>query len=56
MRIGGIVEVLDQLPQLGTGWSSSVQGRRVKVGEKVYHAVNKNDGRNWKAVWEEVSE
>lgn len=56
MKIGGIVEVLDQLPQLGTGWSSSVQGRRVKVGEKVYHAVNKNDGRNWKAVWEEVSE
>lgn len=56
MKIEGIVEVLDKLPQLGTGWSSSVQGRKVKVGEKVYHAVNRNDGRNWKAVWEEVTD
>ncbi len=54
MKINGIVEVMDNLPQLGTGWTNSVQGRTVKVGEKVYHAVNRNDGRNWKAVWEEV--
>ena len=56
MKIEGVVEVLDQLPQVGTGWTSSVQGRKVKVGEKVYHAVNKSDGKNWKAVWEEVTD
>ena len=56
VRIEGIVEVLDKLPQLGTGWTASVHGRKVKVGEKVYRAVNRNDGRNWKAVWEEVAE
>ena len=56
MNIEGVVETLDQLPQLGMGWSNTVQGRRVKVGNKVYRAVNRHDGKNWKAVWQEVEE
>ena len=54
MKIGGVVEVLDRLPQLGMGWSSTVQGRTVKVGEKVYKASNRKAGNTWKAEWEEV--
>ncbi|MBR5736498.1 MAG: hypothetical protein IKX60_06890 [Bacteroidales bacterium] len=54
MKIEGVVEVMDKLPQLGVGWSNSVQGRTVKVGEKVYRAANYNDGTRWQAVWQEV--
>ncbi|MBR6858673.1 MAG: hypothetical protein IKM89_04620 [Bacteroidales bacterium] len=55
MKIAGIVEVLDELPQLGMGWSSSVQGRTVKVGETIYRASNHRSGNTWKAVWEQVT-
>ena len=56
VKISGIVEVLDQLPQLGVGWTASYHGRKVKVGDKVYRAVNRLDGNNWKAAWEEVQD
>ena len=54
MKIEGVVEVLDKLPQLGTGWSNSVQGRTVKVGDKVYRAKNTGNGKQKKIEWEEV--
>lgn len=54
MNIEGIVEVMDELPQFGTGWSSSIQGRTVKVGEKVYRAINKVEGKKRIARWEEI--
>ena len=54
MKVEGIVETLDELPPLGMGWSNSVQGRIVKVGDKVYRASNRSDGKSWKAVWQEV--
>lgn len=55
MKISGIVEVLDKLPATSMGWSSSVQGRTVKVGEKVYRTINRKTGNVWKSEWEEIS-
>lgn len=54
MNINGVVEVLDKLPQFGSGWNPSVNGRIVKVGEKIYKASNKTDGKTWKNEWEEI--
>lgn len=54
MKIKGIVEVLDRLPQFGVGWSNTVHGRTVQVGDNVYRAVNRVDGKNRIARWEEV--
>ena len=51
----GVVEVMDKLPNLGIGWSNSVQGRTVRVGNRVYRARNISDGKQWKAEWEEIS-
>lgn len=56
MTVKGVVEVLDRLPQFGNGWNPSVNGRTVKVGEKLYRASNKSNGGSWKAEWEEVSQ
>lgn len=55
MRIEGVVEVMDNLPELGTGWSTSTSGRTVKVGEKVYRAVNKVEGKKRIAQWEVIN-
>lgn len=51
MIISGVVEVMDRLPSAGIGWSSSVQGRTVKVGEKTYRLTNVKDGNEWKTEW-----
>lgn len=56
MKIKGIVEVLDRLPQFGVGWSNAVQGRTVQVEEKIYRAMIRNDGKNRIAHWEEVNQ
>lgn len=55
IRLSGIIEVLDKLPSTSIGWSSSVQGRTVKVGEKVYRSANKKQGNKWKSEWEEIA-
>lgn len=54
MRIEGIVETLDQLPKADMGWTNTVQGRTVKVGDKVFRASNRNNGKGWRVVWEEI--
>lgn len=53
MKIEGIVEVMDRLPQFGMGWSNTVQGRTVLVNGKKYQAKSINTGKLWKAEWEE---
>ncbi len=55
MVISGIIEVLDALPSSAIGWSSSVQGRTVKVKDKTYRATNRKVGNAWKSEWREVS-
>lgn len=52
-HISGIVEVLDNLPDYSVGWSSSYQGRMVRVGNKVFKAVNRIDGNKFSTVWVE---
>lgn len=54
MKIDGIVEVMDKLPQLGVGWSNSIHGRTVKVNDRVYRAKNINLGKQWRAEWVEI--
>lgn len=56
MKINGVVEVMDKLPQLGADWSASTQGRTVKVGEKLYRAVNKVEGKKRISYWEELKQ
>lgn len=56
MKISGIVEVLDALPNSTIGWSSSVQGRMVKVKDKTYRSINKKEGKDWKSEWVETEE
>ncbi len=51
MIVSGIVEVMDRLPSTSIGWSSSVQGRTVKVGDKTYRLTNVKSGNSWKAEW-----
>lgn len=51
IKIEGIVEVLDKLPKFESGWSESIQGRIVKVKDKLYRAVNENDGKKWASKW-----
>ena len=51
VSINGVVEVLDQLPNVSIGWSSSFNGRSVLVGGKVYHLVNERVGDNWTTEW-----
>ena len=54
MKIEGIVEKLDALPNLSLGWSSSCHGRIVQVKGRRYKAENVYDGKNWKAEWRKV--
>lgn len=49
--IEGIIEVLDCLPNLSMGWTSSFHGRKVQVNGHLYKAMNVFDGKNWKAEW-----
>lgn len=53
MKVEGVVEVADKLPSLDNGWSNTVPGRIVKVGDKTYKAVNKAVSGKWKTEWEE---
>lgn len=53
MRVEGVIEVEDKLPSLNNGWSNTVPGRTVKVGNKTYKAVNRAVAGKWKAEWEE---
>lgn len=54
MKIEGVVEVLDKLPQFSDGWTSTVQGRTVLVNGKKYRARNMNIGAKWRVEWEEI--
>lgn len=49
--IEGIVEVLDELPNLNLGWTSSINGRVVCVGGHLYKAMNVYEKKKWKAEW-----
>lgn len=51
MKIEGIVEVLDALPNSSIGWSSSVQGRTVQVNGQQFRSRNSYDGKKWKTEW-----
>lgn len=51
MKINGIIEVVDELPQAAFGWSSSVHGRIVKTNGQVYKLKNIFDGKKWKTEW-----
>lgn len=51
VKIEGIVEELDALPNLSMGWTSSFNGRVVQVKGQRYRAENIYDGKNWKAEW-----
>ena len=52
--IEGIVEELDELPQLSMGWTSSYHGRTVQVKGQHYQAENVYDGKKWKAEWKRM--
>lgn len=54
MKIEGVVEVLDKLPEIDSGWTNTVQGRTVFVNGKKYIAKNTTTGKKWKAEWKEV--
>lgn len=50
--ITGIVENVNELPSLNIGWSTSVNGRRVKYNGVIYKATNIQDGGKWLSVWQ----
>lgn len=52
IKIEGIVEDLEELPQSSIGWSSSLSGRTVRINGVLYKAKNIHDGKKWKSVWE----
>ncbi len=52
VRIEGIVEELNRLPNLSLGWNSSYNGRIVQVNGQRYRAENWYDGKKWNAKWE----
>ena len=54
VSIEGIVEELDELPQLSMGWTSSFHGRTVQVEGQHYQAENVHDGKHWKAEWKRI--
>ena len=54
IKIEGIVEVLESLPNASIGWSSSVHGRTVQVNGQRYIAKNVYDGKKWKTEWKIV--
>ncbi len=51
VKIEGIIEDLEELPQASIGWSSSLSGRAVRVNGVLYKAKNIYDGKKWKSVW-----
>lgn len=51
VKIEGIVEELDVLPNLSVGWTSSFNGRIVQVKGQRYRAVNEFVGGKWIAEW-----
>lgn len=51
IRIEGIIEELDTLPELSTGWTSSYNGRVVRVNGQRYRAQNVYNGKKWIAEW-----
>ena len=51
MNITGIIENVDELPSLNVGWSTSVNGRRVKYNGDIYKATNIQEGGTWHSVW-----
>lgn len=51
VKIEGIVEELDELPSLSMGWTSSFNGRVVRVKGQQFKAENVFDGRRWNAEW-----
>lgn len=55
IKISGIVEVLDKLPNHSIGWTNSYNGRVVKVKGKLYRASNIYDGEKWIAEWSEIN-
>lgn len=54
IKISGIVEVLDNLPDNSIGWTNSFNGRIVQVKGKTYRAANTFDGKKWVANWLEM--
>ena len=51
VKIDGIIEEVDKLPDLSLGWSSSYYGRIVQVNGQSYKAVNEFKDGKWKAEW-----
>lgn len=51
IKIEGLLEELDALPDLSTGWTSSYNGRIVRVNGQRYRAQNVYNGKKWKAEW-----
>lgn len=51
VKIEGIIEELDELPELSIGWTSSFNGRVVSVNGQRYKAENVYNGKKWKAEW-----
>ena len=51
VKIDGIIEEVDKLPDLSLGWSSSYYGRIVQVNGQSYKAVNEFRDGKWKAEW-----
>lgn len=51
VKIEGIIEEVDKLPDLSLGWSSSYYGRIVQVNGQSYKAVNEFKDGKWKAEW-----
>ena len=51
VKIEGIIEEVDKLPDLSLGWSSSYYGRIVQVNGQRYKAVNEFKDGKWKAEW-----
>ncbi len=56
LKIDGIVETLDTLPNLSLGWSASCHGQIVEVKGQRYKAENEYDGKKWKAEWKRVDQ
>lgn len=54
IKIEGIIEKLDELPNLSMGWTSSFNGRVVQINGQRYKAENVYDGKKWKAEWKKV--
>jgi hypothetical protein len=54
MVVEGIVEVLNELPKLSIGWTSSCNGRTVLVEGQRFRAENVFDGKKWKAEWKKI--